>query len=639
MIALDWTADNFANPDADRLARSLAAGTGRVAGSCSGTGWAAAQLLTHNDSRRARSWNAVRVADQLVLFAGHLANARDLARELGTVWPAAPQGDDLARLYGLLVRQGSDTADLRLIGEYAAAVLDLSAGQLRLSRSPLRAPPLHYHHADRRVIASSVPRAIFAAGIDPRLDPIKLADLAWFNSATDRTGWYEGIARVPLGSVVEIGPGGSKVRRYYDPSSLPQVRLPRPEDYVARADELLGEAVASALDGFSRPGVLLSGGLDSSLAAAKALDHLPAGQRLASFTFVPEAAWDGRTPSGTYGDERPYVEAFAAQHPRLDPHYFGNQGLGFDHRMTEMLHLTGIAPINLANMSPYHEPWRAAREAGCDVLLVPEWGNDTFSNTGEWGLVEYFLRGRWGQLAKALRALPDDPRPLWRRFVGSSLLPLLSPALWHWQRTMRGVPETRALASPLRAEFVAEHGLAARAAGQAGALGGPIARNRQQWLRRALVTVVDETNDVWQGFEQLYGLPMRDPAAYRPLAEFCFGLPTDLFLRDGQDRWLARQMGRGVLPEAQRNNPRHGRHNPDWLAKLAPQRDAVRSELQRLEQDPELAQMLDFPRLHAALDDWPAQTPTGQDALTLQIALTRAITLARFINHVSGRNS
>lgn len=639
MFGLEWLVDSAAKPDAARLASSLTAGTGRVAGSSAGSGWATAQTLSHNDPRRARAWRAIIVADQLVLFCGHLANARLLAIELGLAWPVSPSEDDLARLYGLLVRRGGIDPDLRLIGEYAAAVLDLAQGRMRLSRSPLRAPPLHYHQAGPRVIASNVPRAILAMGLDQQLDPIKLADLAWFNTATDRTRWYEGIARVPLGSVVEIDLRGSRVRSYYDPHSLPEVRLPRTEDYIEQADALLGEAVSSALEGFARPGVLLSGGLDSALVAAKALTVMPSEQRLPSFTFVPEGAWDGRTPPGTYGDERPFVDAFAAKHPRIDPHYFGNQGLGFDNRMAEMFHLTGIAPINLANMSPYHEPWRAARDAGCDVVLVPEWGNDTFSNAGNWGLVEYFLKGRWGQLGQALRALPDDPRALWRRFVGSSLLPLLPPSVWHWQRAFRGIPETRALASPLRAEFVAKYGLTQRAAAQSGSLGGPIPRTRQQWLRSAMVTVVDESNDIWQGFEQLYGVPMRDPAAYRPLAEFCWGLPTDLFLRDGQDRWLARQMGRSVLPESQRTNLRHGRHNADWLAKLAPKREALRSELIRLEQEPEFAEMLDFPRLHAALDAWPSQTPTGRDSLTLQIALTRAVTLARFINHVKGRNT
>ena len=169
-------------------------------------------------------------------------------------------------------------------------------------------------------------------------------------------------------------------------------------------------------------------------------------------------------------------------------------------------------------------------------------------------------------------------------------------------------------------------------------MGSAAPRKQRAWLARALNTAFEESSDVWQGFEQLYGVPMRDPAAYRPLAEFCFGLPTDLYLHHGESRWLARAMARGLLPEAQRTNPRSGRHHPDWLAKLAPRRAELRAELGRLEQVPELAEMFDFPRLKAALDDWPSETPTGEDALPLQVAVTRGLTAARFINYVSGRN-
>ena len=598
-----------------------------------------AQLLPHNDPRRARGWAPTEIDGLMVLFHGHISNARGLAVALGLNWPARPDAADLARLYGKSLRHYGGDCDLRIIGEYAAAVIDQTRQTLRLVRSPLRAPPLHFHHAGQRVIASNVPRAVLAAGIAAQLDPLKLADNAWFNYASDRTGWYETIARVPLGTTIEFGPGGMDLRRYYDPLNLPEVRLPRAQDYVEQANALLKEAVAAALDGFARPGVLLSGGLDSSLVAVKALDVLPAAQDLPAFTFVPQADWDGRVPRGTYGDERPFVDAFAAMHPRIRPQYLDNHGLAFDHRMAELFHLIGIAPINLGNYSPYHEPWRAAQQAGCDVLLVPEWGNETFSNAGEWGLIEYFLHGRWGELRAALHSIADDNRPLWRRFVGECLLPLLPPALWRWQRAVRGVRDTRELASPLRADYVAAHALNARGDAQGGALGVSAPRNQRQWLARTLNGAFEESGDVWQGFEQLYGVPMRDPAAYRPLAEFCFGLPTDIYLRGGESRWLARQMARGILPEAQRTNPRSGRHHPDWLAKLAPQRDALRAELVRLEQVSELAEMLDFPRLKAALEDWPDQTPIGEDALALQIALTRGLTTARFINYVSGRNT
>ena len=640
MFALDWHRSDRPGVAADRLAASLGAGTGRAAANDSGDGWSAARLMPFADPRRARGWSAAQADGLIVLFAGYLANARELALALGLPWPASPSPDQLGQLYAKLLRQsGSDETERRAIGEYAAAVIDPARQTLRLVRSPLRAPPLHYHAAEERVVAASVPRAIVAAIGDRPLNPLRMADNAWFNYSTDQNGWYEGIIRLRHGHVLEAGPGGAVLRRYYDAAALPRIHLPRRSDYVEQADALLKEGIAAALDGFSRPALLLSGGLDSSLVAAKALDVLPAPQTLDTFTIVPRAEWDQRVPAGYYGDERPWVAALAARHPRLRPHYIDNANTGFDQGLGELFQLAGMAPINLANFGQYHAPIRAARAAGCDVILTPEWGNHTFSNAGNWAERELFRGLRWRELGALLRADTDDPRAVWRRFVGDCLLTELPPRWWHWQRRMRGEPDTRALSSPLRADYVAANGLDARAAAQGGGIGGVGPRSQAEWLNHELASSFDETADIWQGFEQLYGVPVRDPAAYRPLAEFCFGLPTDMFVHRGERRWLAREMARGVLPEAQRNNPLRGRHNADWLAKLAPHRAALRAELGRLEQVPELADMLDFPRLKAALDAWPDETPLGSAALPLQVALTRGLTTARFINHVAGRNA
>lgn len=620
------------------MAGSLAAGTGLVAGLAEGPGWQAARLLDHGDPRRARHWHPAAIGGQLVLFAGFVANGRAIAADLGMAWPERPGPDDYARLYGAHLAQHGTAGELGLVGEYAAAVFDPAAARLILVRSPLRAPPLHFRLIEGGIVAGSVPRVLFAPGGIPRLDRSKLADSAWFNYGSDRLGWYEGTDRLLPGTRLELHAGELKRTRYYDPAALPEVRLPRPGDYVEAALALLDEGVKSSLQGSSRPGVLLSGGLDSAIVAARAAAMLPEGRALDAYTFVPQADWDGRSPPGTFGDEGPAVAEFAKLHPQIQPHFFDNHGLGFDHRMAEMFHHTGIAPINLANFSSYHEPLRAARASGCDVVLLPEWGNDTFSNAGEWAPIEYLLKLRWGELVRALKTLPDDPRPLWRRLVGSSLLPLLPPRLWRWQRALRGIADKRELASPLRADFVRSQQLLARADMAAGGIASAAPRSRRAWLRGALGSGSDDSADIWQGFEQIHGLTIRDPAAYRPLAEFCFGLPTDMFVRQGEWRWLAREMGRGLLPEAQRTNRRSGRHNADWLAKLAPKRQELRDELTRLAMVPDMAEMLDIPRLIAALDAWPAETPTGMEGLELQIAVTRGITVARFIKWAEGRN-
>ncbi|MGH8525323.1 MAG: asparagine synthase-related protein, partial [Gammaproteobacteria bacterium] len=174
-----------------------------------------------------------------------------------------------------------------------------------------------------------------------------------------------------------------------------KVRLQSDADYIARASELLDEGVQACLAGFDKPGTTLSGGLDSPQVAVRALAALPEGQKLPTFTFHPEQGFDGRVPPGMSGDERPFVEAFAAMHPGLEPHFTANEGYEHDYRWNDIFHLMSGAPSGLCNMYVFHGLLAGAAEERCDVLLLAEWGNFTFSDKGEWGFVEYFLKGRW----------------------------------------------------------------------------------------------------------------------------------------------------------------------------------------------------------------------------------------------------
>ncbi len=160
--------------------------------------------------------------------------------------------------------------------------------------------------------------------------------------------------------------------------------------------------------------------------------------------------------------------------------------------------------------------------------------------------------------------------------------------------------------------------------------------------RRALEIEVRQADwegaEIYQAFEQLYGVRQRDPAAYRPFAEFCFGLPTRMYLRDGEVRWLAKQLNKGVMPEEQRRNYLNGRWDADWLVRIGRRRGEYLAELDRIGADSRLARMLDLPRVRAALEDFPTTTPTDERMYALKYVLPRLLLTARFVNFVEGTN-
>jgi len=574
-----------------------------------------------------------------VLFTGHIDNAARASDELGLASPQPGDLQALAHLYGLALQKWREQADIHLIGEYAAIGFDESAQRLRLARSPLRAPPLHYFADATRIIASTVARAIHGCGVERRIDPDKLADAAWFNYANEARDWFKGLRRVPLGSVVELTPGSETCRSYYDPEAIPrQPSMPMAER-VERAHALLAEGTRAALAGSTRPAIMLSGGLDSSLVAVKALEVMPGDAPLNAYTFVTEADWQPHPMMGRYTDERPYIERFCQQHPRIVPHFFDNRETPLDVRLNELFLAIGAAPQGLANLTGYHALWQAARADGCDRVLLGEFGNLTASADGSWAYSEYLVRLRWKQLWLALRNAPEDRRAMWRRFLALAVFPLLPDSMWQWQRRVRGVESLYHLASPLRRDYAMKSGVIAR--GLAVGLPNPRfpVRDRLAMLKEVHSNTWGEFSDIYHGFGQIYGIEQRDPTAYRPFLEFCMGLPSDTFLRDGQERWLAREMLRRQMPEEQRLERRTGRHEADWYPKLTRQRETLRRELELCAGDPQLAEMFDFERLRAALDDWPDSGDIPEDQRLLrEVALPRAVIMSRFVAWAEGRN-
>ena len=639
MIAIEWLRRPGAALRGDRLAVSLAAATTQSAGLARTPRAICAALLPFDDPRRARHWRPATLGPLSVLFCGHLDNSAAIAAELGQANPGPGDAPGLAVLYAAALLRWGPRTDHVLIGEYAAIALNESGHHLRLSRSPLRAPPLHYYADAARVIAASVARAIFACGVEQQLDDDKLADMAWFNASNEAQSWFRGVNRVPLGSTVEFTPSSAQTRRYYDIGALQPLPRMSLADSVAQAQALLAEGTRAALAGSRRPAVMLSGGLDSSLVAVKALEAMPAETPLNAYTFVPEPGWGDYHVRGKFTDEGPLVAAFCQLHPRIISHFRDSAGRGLDTRLDDLFFAIGGAPQGLANLTPYHALWEAARADGCDRVLLGEFGNLTASADGSWAYSEYLITLRWRQLYRALRNAPEDDRSLVRRFLALAVGPFLSDALWDWQRERRGFNNLYHQASPLRRNFAKQSGALARSI--TARLPNPRypRRDRLGEMKEVHANAWGEFSDIYAGFTQIHGLEQRDPTAYRPFFEFCAGLPSDRFLRDGQGRWLAREMLRGQLPEAQRVTNRTGLHGADWHIKLSRQREQLQREVEQFAKVPRLAAMLDLDRARAALENWPATGDVSDEQrLLCEVALPRTILTARFINYVEGRN-
>jgi asparagine synthase (glutamine-hydrolysing) len=586
---------------------------------------------------RAASWQpGTSPSGRLVLLNGQIHNRRALAAELDC------DPGDPATLYACALDRWGDQADEHVIGHYCTIAVTPDSHALRCARSPFEAPPLLFRLHHGGAIAASLPRPLFWQDTEERkvnLDRLAKSLLVDFS---DRyAGHYVGCQRIPQGAAILLDRTGWREVWRYNLFSRPEVRFARAEEYVEAGLALLDEAVARTIDGARRPGILLSGGLDSASVAASAVLQASPGDQAHGFVHGPEPDWAPVGPvPGTYNSEFALVDAFAAMHPGLAVERFHNPGLDYRHRQRELLQAMDFGTPSVGLSWAHHAIHQRAGELDCEVLLSPNWGNETFSNAAPWAFPEWLAQGHWRRMVHALQTRHADPRPLWRKFAALAVLPWLPVPAWRCVHAfVHGSPPDPLEASALSPAWLRDHRMLQnmRAAGFEPRRNQ--FRSKQQFWAAIMAEDGQDREAYSQGMEVLYGVPLRDPAAYRPLVEFCFGLPTEVFRTADQDRWLAREMARGRLPEAQRLCRDSGVHNPDWHARLVPHSAAIADELAAMATDPDIASMLDLPRMEALARALPALNPADHASkLPYVTALPIALAAGRFIAMTKGRN-
>jgi asparagine synthase (glutamine-hydrolysing) len=638
MIALfiDWTGRKIEQSLAQRVASSLA--VGRSAGGQ----FVIEQNVMFAAVSSSRVWRPARTAnDELVIFSGAIDNKDTIPSD------AARYSSDNAALYAAAYMQWGESVDTKLVGKYSAIIFSRKGNFVKAVRSPILAPPLHFFRDGESLVISSTPRAIFATDkIQPEVDEQKIADSLLLNYNEGRRSWYRGISRVETGTALRVTPDQHIVDKYYNLDDIAPVRFKKDSDYVEAANELFQEGVKASLAGFKKPAILLSGGYDSQGVAAHALTLNP-GLQLTGLTSVPEPGWDGRIAKFNFGDESAHVAALGQMYPSLDLVQCDARGLYLDEdKQKSMFLLSNVAPRNAENLHWIFECYRIAKERGCDILLNGMMGNTSFSFTGDGAIPSWFTSLQWRRLWTELEATKGKTSRA-RNFLSRVIRPLIPTEVWHKIQRVRGgdVMDPFGGWSPLSAEWAEEMNVVERAK----ELDFDIhyrnqPRSTREWRSSMVYGVGNEGGDLDLTFETLSGLRKSDPTAYRPLVEFCLSIPDDQYLRNGQYRWLAKRMLRGLVPDMVLDERRMGRQGADWHLRMGRRRDSLKRELEALEADPAMARRFDLPNLKAALNNWPAETPLQANieeralAQRLELAVARAVTTARFIQYVEGKN-
>jgi asparagine synthase (glutamine-hydrolysing) len=221
-----------------------------------------------------------------VVFNGCIYNHRDLRAELERDGFAFQSHSDTEVLLKGWAAWGEGMLD-RLAGMFAFCLVEHASGRRVLARDRLGIKPLYLCDTPDGGLrfASTLPALLAAGSVDTGVDPVALHHYLSFHSIVPAPRTIlRGVRKLAPATLLVIEPGGCRrERRYWDP---PFERDPAREDWTPEEWEravldALRVAVRRRMVADVPVGILLSGGLDSSLIVALLAEE---GQRgLATF--------------------------------------------------------------------------------------------------------------------------------------------------------------------------------------------------------------------------------------------------------------------------------------------------------------------------------------------------------------------
>ncbi|MEA2266117.1 MAG: hypothetical protein QOE27_1700 [Solirubrobacteraceae bacterium] len=204
-----------------------------------------------------------------IAFNGCIYNYRELRAELEGHGYRFFSRSDTEVLLKAYHRWGEAFVD-RLHGMFAMAIAERATGDVVLVRDRLGIKPLYLARVAGAVrFASTLPALVAGGGVDTSIDPVALHHYLSFHSVvpSPRT-LLAGVRRVEPGTIVRLEASGrTQTSRYWraafarDPARAGM----GPEDWSEAVLEALRVAVRRRMVADVPVGVLLSGGLDSSL--------------------------------------------------------------------------------------------------------------------------------------------------------------------------------------------------------------------------------------------------------------------------------------------------------------------------------------------------------------------------------------
>lgn len=515
----------------------------------------------------------------VIAYNGEVYNFPDLRRELTARGHAFRGGSDTEVMLAAFEEWGVRAAVPRFAGMFAFALWDDKERCLWLCRDRVGVKPLYVGYVGNNLVFGSELKAIRAIpGFDRTVDRDALALFMRHDYVPGPSSIYRAVSKLPPGTLAryavrESGRPSETRYAYWSVEQALRTPITIPDDDTAAIDQLealVKDSIRIRLIADVPVGVLLSGGIDSS-----------------TVTAIAQAASTRPIQTFTVGfSEQAFDESV---HAREVARHLGTEHVSMTVSAEDAL---AIVP---ALASIYDEPFGDSSQIPTTLVSRLARQHVAVGLSGDGGDELFYGYGRYPSAEAVWRRLSVLPPPL-RRF-GAQLLEALPPGLLDASlgRTSKrfgshgaqGTPSQRlrrfarvarepdwyAFYRGIMSRWTQFDGLLLEGDDRRHLLADPpdwmrslppsaymMLADLQSYLRDDILVKADRAS-------MSTGLELREPLLDHRIVEFAVSLPMRRKHRDGQMKWILRQLAYRHVPRALLDRPKQGFELPlaAWL--------------------------------------------------------------------------
>jgi asparagine synthase (glutamine-hydrolysing) len=400
----------------------------------------------------------------------------------------------------------------RFHGMFAFAIWERDSGRIVLARDRLGIKPLYLADTPSGLrFASTLPALLAAGGIDTRIDAAALHHyMSWHAVVPAPLTILKGVRKLPPATIMTIEPDGTRTHEVYWTlcvDARASDRRMTEQDWRERVLGSLTTAVQRRMVADVPVGVLLSGGLDSSLLVAILADQGQAGLKTFSIGF--------ESVGGVAGNEFEYSDLIA-------------QRFGTDHHRIRVDSNAALQALP-ATIGAMAEPMMSHDAVGFYLLSQEVSKHVKVVQSGQ-GADEVFGGYHWYKPLRRSNDLTEDYAKVYFDRDHAEMNEALHPSYMNGDYSREFVDQ-----------FFAQ------------CQGNPVEKALQ--LDTQIMLVDDPVKRV-DNMTMAWGLEGRVPFLDHELVELAARIPADLKVRGNGGKYILKEASRSLVPDAVIDRPK-----------------------------------------------------------------------------------